>query len=285
MRPSRSASSAAVLAAVCLSEVDGEGGARTELAGEGRQGDVDDRRIGQNVDTHNIGYPGTSCGRCQHQSPPSLTPSPDPMPPAPRPYHHGNLREALIEAGVGLARAGGPDAVVLREASRQVGVSHNAGYRHFPDRDALLAAVGERAMEELAELMERLIGEIDPAGDALEVADRRLRATGAAYVRFALTEPGLFRTAFAAKDEMPTVSGSQEDLPGPFRLLVQGLDAVEAAGGMPEDRRPGAEIIAWSAVHGISLLLLDGPLRSVPAAERDAVIGQVLDAVQRSLSR
>src|SRR5436305_9833089 len=75
-------------------------------------------------------------------------------------YHHGNLRAALIDAGVELAQAGGPDAVVVREASRRVGVSHNAAYRHFPDRDTLVRAVAERSMGELAGLMEHLIDDV-----------------------------------------------------------------------------------------------------------------------------
>src|SRR5215831_10858058 len=112
-------------------------------------------------------------------------------------YHHGNLRPALIEAGFELAREGGPGAVLVREASRRVGVSHNAAYRHFPGRDELLKAVGERSMSELAKLMEKLIAEVPDTGDSVEVALRRLRATGMAYVQFALNEPGLFRTAFS----------------------------------------------------------------------------------------
>ncbi|MEV7028092.1 helix-turn-helix domain-containing protein, partial [Kitasatospora sp. NPDC093558] len=74
-------------------------------------------------------------------------------PPLRRGYHHGGLREALIEAGVALARTGGPDAVVLRAASRAAGVSHNAAYRHFADHEDLIAAVGERCMHQLGRLM------------------------------------------------------------------------------------------------------------------------------------
>src|ERR1700747_3566139 len=77
---------------------------------------------------------------------------------APRPYHHGNLREALVAAGVELARTDGPDAVVLRAASRAAGVSHNAAHRHFADRDELLAAVCAECMGKLAALMEDGIG-------------------------------------------------------------------------------------------------------------------------------
>ncbi|MHB8533431.1 MAG: TetR/AcrR family transcriptional regulator, partial [Solirubrobacteraceae bacterium] len=110
-----------------------------------------------------------------------------------RSYHHGNLAEALVDAALELARAGGPDAIVVREASRRVGVSHNAAYRHFPDRESLLAAVAGRCMERLAALMQLLIGEIAPSDTSLAAARARLRATGRAYVEFAIAEPGLFR--------------------------------------------------------------------------------------------
>src|SRR3712207_9522742 len=70
-----------------------------------------------------------------------------------RRYHHGNLRAALIDTAVAQARAGGPDAVVLRDAARRTGVSHNAAYRHFADRDDLLAEVSARGMAELEQRM------------------------------------------------------------------------------------------------------------------------------------
>ncbi|MHB8657796.1 MAG: TetR/AcrR family transcriptional regulator [Solirubrobacteraceae bacterium] len=202
-------------------------------------------------------------------------------------YHHGNLRAALLEAGVGLARAGGPEAVIVREASRRVGVSHNAAYRHFPDRDALLGAVGECGMTELAGLMERLITEVGPGDVSLEAARRRLRATGAAYVRFALAQPGLFRTAFAIPDRLPALDseqGDEDQALGPFGLLSRQLDELERAGGLGPGRRPSAEITAWSAVHGFSMLLLEGPLRGLGEGDRAAALEHVLDTVERGLA-
>jgi AcrR family transcriptional regulator len=202
-------------------------------------------------------------------------------------YHHGNLRAALIDAGVELARAGGPEAIVVREASRQVGVSHNAAYRHFPDRDTLLKSVAERSMSQLARLMEELIGAVTPGPNPVETARRRLRATGEAYVQFALTEPGLFRTAFAVPDRLEYF-GPDEGVGaaglGPFGLLTRQLDELEQAGGLPEERRPYAEIVAWSAVHGISMLLLEGPLRELPGAETRAATLRLLDAIEHGLS-
>ncbi len=220
-------------------------------------------------------------------------------------YHHGNLRAALTQAGLELAREGGPEAVAVREASRRAGVSHNAAYRHFPSRDAFLKAVCDQCMNELASLMEELIAieertaEVDPSDMSVEAIRLRLRATGAAYVQFALSEPGLFQTAFsvptgmsyagggsAAGDGNSTGDGSAEDPPprlGPFGLLGKQLDDLVAAGGLTPARRANADFAAWSAVHGLSMLLLAGPLRELPDAKRDAVLERIQEIFERGV--
>jgi len=205
---------------------------------------------------------------------------------SPRPYHHGNLRAALIDAGVQAAREGGPDAVALREVSRRAGVSHNAAYRHFADRDALLRAVCAECMSSLARLMEARIGEIDPADSSVTAARLRLRATGTAYLEFALGEPGWFRTAFAAPagpGYLDDHEGVGEAGMGPLGLLGAQLDALVSAGGMPPERRPGAELVAWSAVHGLAMLELDGPMRELPEEERAETLEHVLDTIERGI--
>src|ERR1700753_153704 len=111
-------------------------------------------------------------------------------------YHHGNLRTALVDTGVELARTGGASAVVLRAVSRQAGVSHNAAYRHFADQEDLLAAVGEQCMLRLGELMIERTKAVRAKG-AIPRAWARMEAIGRAYIEFARTEPGWFRTAFA----------------------------------------------------------------------------------------
>ena len=203
--------------------------------------------------------------------------------PGRRTYRHGDLPAALLAAGVELARAGGPQAVGLREATRRVGVSPNAAYRHFADHHALLRAVCAAAMAQLARAMEReqdAVPDLPPQQTALA----RLRAVGAGYLRYAQDEPGLFRTAFSAADELtddddPT---GERGLP-PFGLLNAALDELVDVGVLPPERRPGAELTAWSAVHGLSMLLIDGPLKHLDRASIDAAGQRLLDHVEAAL--
>src|SRR5215813_1543991 len=109
----------------------------------------------------------------------------------------GAVRDGLVAAGLELARTGGPDAVVLREATRMVGVVPNAAYRHFADRDELLAAVCAAAMGELSDRMAAGVARVRGRYGDAAAAGRRLRAIGTAYLEFARDEPGLFATAFA----------------------------------------------------------------------------------------
>jgi AcrR family transcriptional regulator len=199
-----------------------------------------------------------------------------------KPYHHGALRSALIEASIALAREGGPDRVILREAARAAGVSHSAAYRHFADREALLAEVSRFARSELAAQMRRRV-------NRTKHPRRRLQAVGTAYIGFALTEPGLFRTAFTSHPATSPVADqdradaeSPGDSSDPFEILGQVLDQCQAAGLLDPHRRPGAEIAVWSAVHGLAGLLLDGPLPTSAAAIKFSR-GQVLDLIERGL--
>src|SRR5436190_16320834 len=138
----------------------------------------------------------------------------------PRP--RGTVRSALVEAGLELARSGGPDAVVLREVTRMVGVVPNAAYRHFADRDALLAAVSDEAVRELAQRMADRMSQVRAGPHTPTGARLRLRAVGEAYLEFARQEPGLFDTAFAATDHQSPSHGTDE--PGPLDHLQSALD-------------------------------------------------------------
>ena len=208
------------------------------------------------------------------------------FPPRRSTYRHGDLRHALIAAGTELARVGGPDAVVLREATRRVGVSPNAAYRHFADRRALLEAVCSAAQSRLAVAIENELATVKTAGAPAKVARARLRAVGTAYLRFAQKEPGLFRTAFSTSRDLENVGDPARagaSRLSPLQLLGSVLDELVDAGAMPKERRPGAEFLAWSSVHGLAMLLIDGPLRALDRKKAHAIIERLLDMVEQGL--
>src|SRR5215216_1301714 len=143
-------------------------------------------------------------------------------------YHHGDLRAALLQTAGKVLEKEGLGELSLRELARRAGVSHNAPYRHFPDRDRLLAALSAEGFEML--------------GDALEKRPRR--EMGEAYVDFALAHPQRFRLMFGG-----SVSGGHD------ARAYEGLLKSFADLG---DDAPYAAAAAWSLVHGLSHLLLDG---------------------------
>jgi AcrR family transcriptional regulator len=196
------------------------------------------------------------------------------------PYHHGDLRNALVAHATDLARVGGPDAVILREAARRVGVSPSAAYRHFPSLEGLMAAVASRAREALGRSMLERLAAVPPERTARLTALARFRATGAAYIDFALREPGLFRVAFVPCDPSLAV----RDEPSPYAILSEAIDAVTATGGLAPGRRAHAEEVAWAAVHGAAVLIGDGLMSFADAEEQADVIGRVLDVVVLGLA-
>lgn len=203
-------------------------------------------------------------------------------------YRHGDLHRTLLDAGIALARDGGPDAVVLREATRRAGVAPNAAYRHFANREALLDAVRAAAVAEAAISMEQEMAALPRTGTAVERARAKLRAVGTGYMRFAWTQTGLFRTAFGGKfsvdlNRPPNPAKAGHTGLDPFRHLVAALDELVASGALPAERRRGAEFLAWSTVHGMALLALDGPMRELPPEMLTALGQRLLDMVERGL--
>jgi AcrR family transcriptional regulator len=219
----------------------------------------------------------------------SIAPEPDPrLAPASRraTYHHGDLRRALLDAGLELAREGGPDAIVVREATRRVGVSANAAYRHFTDRDALLEEVASLAQGAAADVIAAAIEAVPASGNPRETARARFRAVGVGYLRFAMQEPGLFRTAFGvpvdlSRSASPDAAGTCGRTP--FQLLSDQLDRMLEVGVLPAAERAGAELLAWSAVHGMAMLALDGPLRDLPPQAVEAMAPRLVRMVDLGL--
>src|SRR5438045_6931810 len=144
-------------------------------------------------------------------------------------FRHGNLRRALLDAGIKLGRAGGPDAVVLREATRRAGVVPNAAYRHFASRWELLQAVRSAALSALADAMEAELARLPHGANPADSARASMRAIGTAYMRFAQEETGLFHTAFAIPDETrgePIPAKAGKSGLNPFQLLGSALERL-----------------------------------------------------------
>jgi AcrR family transcriptional regulator len=189
-------------------------------------------------------------------------------------YHHGDLRTALIDAGLALTRTGGPEALTIREATRRAGVSPNAAYRHFVDREALLSAVATAIQHRMAARMARRHGSAVPdAGD-------RLRAVGMGYIKFALDEPGWFTVAFFGAVNPDETAGAP-----PYLALVDALDAMVDAGELSAEQREGAEWPCWSAVHGFAELALHGPLRYAGRRDVEALARRTVDDIITGVTR
>lgn len=187
-------------------------------------------------------------------------------------YHHGDLRTALIDAGLELTRSGGPDALTIREATRRAGVSPNAAYRHFADREALLEAVATAILHRMTARMRTSVRRHGPT--------ELLRAVGIGYIKFALDEPGWFAVAFFG------ASQSDENMSAPpYLALVEALDAMVEAGALSPKQRAGAEWPCWSAVHGFAELALRGPLRRASRREINALAARTVDDIIAGLAR
>jgi AcrR family transcriptional regulator len=192
-------------------------------------------------------------------------------------YHHGNLKQALVHAGVAAARHGGEAAVGLNKLAAELGVSASAAYRHFPGGlDELLLAVGDVARRELGERILERMGQTTPTRDRATAARRRFRASGQAYVEYVLDQPGLFQVACRHDSDRAEPSD-------PFGLLTACIDELVSTGVLPADRRRHAATAAWGAVHGISLLLTEGSLRRLPPEHRAAVVDRTLSMVEQGL--
>jgi len=198
----------------------------------------------------------------------------------------GAVRDGLVAAGLELARTGGPGAVVLREAARMVGVVPNAAYRHFADRDELLAAVCAQAMGELARRMADDVARVRGAYGDAPAARRRLRAIGRAYLEFARAEPGLFATAFSLPHQHAygAADGGAGPDANPLDQLGAVLDELVDAGVLDPGRRAGIEYPVWSTVHGMAVLAGQGPLRDITAGTRRHLEDLTLTLIGESLT-
>jgi AcrR family transcriptional regulator len=194
------------------------------------------------------------------------------------PYHHGNLRNALIDAAVEAAMKGGPGAIVLQHAAKSAGVSAAAAYRHFPDgQEDLVNAVAHVSLDRMAEVMNDGLSKVRNSKDPATLALRRFRAVGRAYVDYALQNSGLFATSCIEMHKEPANDG-------PYAILLNCLEELEETGVLDKRNRSMTDIAAWSAVHGLAVLLTAGPLQSLQEPQREAAIERTLDMVAFGLS-
>jgi AcrR family transcriptional regulator len=198
-------------------------------------------------------------------------------------YHHGDLANALTQAAMDMARRGGPEAVILRAAASEVGVSPTAAYRHFAGHDDLIQAVQQQAQVALAGRMQAELDTSPPLAERGAEALRRLGALGNGYLMFALDQPGLFRTAFCRLTPAEAVDAGLMSSPA-FMMLIETLDELVECGMMPPSRRPFSEISMWSAVHGLATLMLDGPLCGLEPDDQATVITAMLDVLAAGLT-
>jgi AcrR family transcriptional regulator len=193
-------------------------------------------------------------------------------------YHHGDLRNALVAAAVHLIESGGVDEFSLRGVARDVGVSPNAAYRHFSDKSALLTAVAQHGFERLASRMRRAMAATRTSGEPSGAAIARFKATGRAYVEFALAHPELFDVMFGRSGASQLAPAWSDDGPeSPYGLLGGALDELVGRGVLHAHKRPGAELKAWATVHGFACLYLDGAAHLPSASVRAAALEELLD--------
>lgn len=169
-------------------------------------------------------------------------------------YHHGDLRRALLDAALEQVREEGAAALSLREVARRAGVTHAAPYRHFASKEALVAAVAE---EGFRTMRETLVGALDPAAGPGE----NLGRIGVAYVRFAVGHPSHFRVMYGTGQGDPASFPEMEEAGrGAFDVLVTTVEAGVRAGELRDEPIPSLSLAAWSIVHGLASLLVEGKL-------------------------
>jgi len=193
-------------------------------------------------------------------------------------YHHGNLAESLLDAVDDTATRLGLEAVTLRGCARQVGVAPSSAFRHYADKRALLTAFATRALHRLTDAL------VAARADAARSGEDAFHAVALAYVRFAIDRPAFFRAMWR---EETIYSGDAAYVAGAAAL--QGALTGGFAGTL-EDADPTRldtpELLAWSAVHGLAALMVDGPVgRDEPMTVRLAMAAEMIEALSPVFAR
>jgi len=176
----------------------------------------------------------------------------DSLPVGKKAYHHPGLRSALLREAAGMLRKEGIAALSLRSLAKTLKVSHTAPYRHFKNREYLLAALAEEGFVQLATQGERaMLGHTD--------ARERLRAFGLVYIRTATQNPEIFRLMFAESSfDLKNFPEACQASERSFALLVKAVTDCQKSGEIPPGNPMPPVFTAWALVHGISFLLIAG---------------------------
>ena len=199
-----------------------------------------------------------------------------------RPYHHGNLRRALLDAALVILETEGAAALSLREAARRAGVSHAAPYRHFADKEALLAAVAEESFRALTAAMRARMSAHAPGTKA------ELLASGVGYVTFAIENPARYRVIFGPASGLDSPADAASRYPelraagdACFGVLTSSVAACQKSGALRAGDANELALACWSMVHGLASLLGDCKLPRPPTreAEEALVVSMVMRLV------
>jgi len=191
-------------------------------------------------------------------------------------YHHGDLREALIRAGVAALDDGtSVEELSLRALARSVGVSATAVYRHFPDKAALLAALALAGLDRLGNAQQAAAQQAAGGGGLAAFG-----ASGGAYIRFALAHPALFRLIWVCTPKGDLFAVEADHTHAAMAELRRAIAAILPPDATPEARRAAA-LSCWSLVHGLAMLALDGQI-TLDEATIDRVVGGLTGAFEGS---
>lgn len=174
----------------------------------------------------------------------------------PKPYHHGDLRYALIQAGLEMLAEGGAAALELRKVARRAGVSHAAPYRHFVDKQALIAAINEEGFRQLAQRIRNTLRE--SSDDSLE----QLQAIARAYVLFARENPWLMREMYSGlsieREAFPSLQSASKAV---FHIYAEVVERGQEQGSIVEGDPAALAGVLWSVLHGVAILVIENQMR------------------------
>jgi AcrR family transcriptional regulator len=180
----------------------------------------------------------------------------------------------IVQASVQLIEEAGVGALSMREVARRAGVSHQAPYHHFDDREAILGAIAQEGFRMMSEAFERALEAQEPSLPA------RITAAFQTYVEFALQNPAHFRVMFRPElVNMENCPGAQAEGDRAFEILQRLVDETVALGVPAHPSKDALLLVFWSVAHGFACLALDGPLtHKTPEAQRDQQLREVTAA-------